>query len=519
MATTSTEQGAHRVYGELDVRVTTPDGGSAIDDTNDAVRVNVVAGGGGDGSILDGVSSSIKASVLDYSNSNPLAVRLTDTSGDYVSAGAGTEYTEDAAAAADPVGNALIMVRDDALSGQTTTDGDNVAARGTDKGELYVKHVDAIPVTDNSGALTVDNAGTFATQVNGDALTALQLIDDIVATDDTTTHATGTTKGAVIMAAATPTDGSVGANDLGALAMSTDRRLHVDAQIVWQDAAVTVDGSGVTQPVSGTVTANLSATDNAVLDQIDANTDFGVVVGGGVEATALRVTVASDSTGVLSVDDNGGALTVDATNLDIRDLTSVSDTVGVLQATASNLNAQVVGSVAHSAADSGNPIKVGMKAVAYGANPTAVDAAERTDWYANRHGVPFVIGGHTNIITRSVLITDANGAQTDASLVGTIAAGTKVGVTQITALVDNACTGDVAIRVGFGTANVPTQSSTGVDGMLFDHPGIAPGSGAVRGDGSAVIGIGADGAELRMTSEDPAGGNLTVTFSYFTIES
>ena len=35
------------------------------------------------------------------------------------------------------------------------------------------------------------------------------------------------------------------------------------------------------------------------------------VTGGGVEATAVRVTVASDSTGVLSVDDNGGSLTVD----------------------------------------------------------------------------------------------------------------------------------------------------------------------------------------------------------------
>lgn len=36
-------------------------------------------------------------------------------------------------------------------------------------------------------------------------------------------------------------------------------------------------------------------------------------VGGGVEAGTLRVTLASDSTGVLSVDDNGGTLTVDGT--------------------------------------------------------------------------------------------------------------------------------------------------------------------------------------------------------------
>lgn len=63
--------------------------------------------------------------------------------------------------------------------------------------------------------------------------------------------------------------------------------------------------------VSGTVTANLSATDNAVLDQIDSNTDFGAVTGGGTETGALRVTLANDSTGLVSVDDGGGSITVD----------------------------------------------------------------------------------------------------------------------------------------------------------------------------------------------------------------
>lgn len=50
-----------------------------------------------------------------------------------------------------------------------------------------------------------------------------------------------------------------------------------------------------------------------LLTTIDADTGTLAVVGGGVEATALRVTLASDSTGVVSVDDNGGALTVDGT--------------------------------------------------------------------------------------------------------------------------------------------------------------------------------------------------------------
>lgn len=146
------------------------------DDSNDALRVNVVAGGAGDGAVLDGVTSSIKATVLDYTNSNPLAVRLTDTNGDYAAAGAGTQYTEDAAAAADPVGNALILVRTDTPSARTSANGDNVVACGTNKGELLVKHTDSVPVTDNGGSLTVDGtvtvnlaAGTNTNEVVGDA--------------------------------------------------------------------------------------------------------------------------------------------------------------------------------------------------------------------------------------------------------------------------------------------------------------------------------------------------------------
>lgn len=59
-------------------------------------------------------------------------------------------------------------------------------------------------------------------------------------------------------------------------------------------------------------------------------------VGGGVESGTLRVTIASDSTGVLSVDDNGGALTVDgtvelgATTLAALETVSVTDGGGSL---------------------------------------------------------------------------------------------------------------------------------------------------------------------------------------------
>jgi hypothetical protein len=109
----------------------------------------------------------------------------------------------------------------------------------------------AIPITDNSGSITVDGTvaisgsvavtGTFwqATQpVSGtitetnsaSALTALQLIDDAIYTDDTSTHATGTSKGMGIMCVATPTDTAVSANDIGMVAMTLNRGLHVSVQ-------------------------------------------------------------------------------------------------------------------------------------------------------------------------------------------------------------------------------------------------------------------------------------------------
>lgn len=294
-------------------------------DASGNLRVNVAAGGAGDGAILDGVSSSIKATVLDYTNSNPLAVRLTDTNGDYVGAGAGTQYTEDAAAAADPIGTQIISRRRDTLSAtEVSLDGDVIAVNATNKGELYVKHVDAIPVTDNSGSLTVDNAalsvtgggveasalrvtlandstGVLSVDDNGGSLTvdaaslplptgaatlaeqqtqttALQLIDDTVATDG----AAAPTKGLMLAG----TDGT-------------------NAQTVKVDTAGELQVDVLTLPALVAGTANIGDVDVLTVPAPLSTT------GGGTEATALRVTVASDSTGVLSVDDNAGSLTVD----------------------------------------------------------------------------------------------------------------------------------------------------------------------------------------------------------------
>lgn len=157
------------------------------------------------------------------------------------------------------------------------------------------------------------------------------------------------------------TDYTVSTDDAGAsghvqrvkLAYSADgSATHVQADA---DGVLVNLGANNDVTVTGTVTANLSATDNAVLDNIDANTDSLAVVGGGVQATALRVTLASDSTGVLSVDDNGATLSVDdgGSSLTVDGTVAVSGTVTVdselpaaaaLADNASNPTAPAVGS-------------------------------------------------------------------------------------------------------------------------------------------------------------------------------
>lgn len=122
---------------------------------------------------------------------------------------------EDDAAASGDVGVAVLTVRQDAPAGTTSADGDYQSLKTDSVGRLWVNAsgaavpvtdnggtlsiddgagsitVDgtvavsgAVAVTDNAGSLTVDNGGTFVVQENGAALTSLQLIDNLVLSED-----------------------------------------------------------------------------------------------------------------------------------------------------------------------------------------------------------------------------------------------------------------------------------------------------------------------------------------------
>ena len=199
----------------------------------------------------------------------------------------------DSASTSEDVGVAMLAVRDDELSTLVPIEGDYVNLRVNDSGALWV---------------------------SGTVIAELSAVDNAVL-DSIVTNTTG---------------------------------LATEATLATLDGKVTACDTGAVVVSSGTITAELSAVDNAVLDSIatsvtsiDTKTNS-LVFGGGLEASAQRVTIASDSTGILTID---GTVTAELSAVDNAVLDSiVTNTTEVTLAaldgkvTACNTGAVVVSS-------------------------------------------------------------------------------------------------------------------------------------------------------------------------------
>ncbi len=200
------------------------------------------------------------------------------------------------------------------------------------------------------------------------------------------------------------------------------------------------------------------------------------------------------------------------------------------------LNVQGVG--ADNAALAGNPLRIGVsdatnlqtwrqvsgavgttgtgvaavgetrKTVVLGAAPTAQTAGNFSGLLSLRDGLGVQINGHPNLQTFAANYTTA---QTNTAVLAG-AGGQKYVLTAFMVTVANATTVDVSCRLGFG-ATVPAYGNTQI---LGSHPGIAAGSGFAKGDGSGIIGIGADSDPVSFTCSVPTSGSLDLNLSYFT---
>lgn len=290
---------------------------------------------------------------------------------------------------------------------------DAVFGVATDKGILLLgaNTSDTIGVGDK-GAIAIDTARRILTSAiigqvgvaggEGTISSATQRVT--IATDDD-----GVAHLATIAGDTTSVDGKITACDTGAVVVATSAlpagaataaAQLADGHNVTVDnaagaAAVNVQDGGNSITVDGTVTANLSATDNAVLDQIELNTSYGDSVGGGTEAAALRVTIANNSTGVLTVD---GTVTANAGS------GTLSVDLGA------NNDVTATGSVANDAADSGNPVKIGAHATNSVEGETQVANSDRVDLKADLNGVMLTRNGTTleELISGSQSNTDGS---------------------------------------------------------------------------------------------------------------
>lgn len=206
-----------------------------------------------------------------------------------------------------------------ALRVTVATDSTGVLSVDDNGGSLTVDGTVAVSGTVTVGSHAVTNAGTFAVQESGAALTALQLLDDSVVADNAA-FTDGTTKltmsgfiyDEVAGTALTENDAAAARVNLNRaqVGIIEDGATRGRWATVSAANALKVDGSAVTQPVSGTVALSAGAANIGDVDVLTVPAPLSTT-GGGTEATALRVTLANDSTGLVSVDDNGGSLTVD----------------------------------------------------------------------------------------------------------------------------------------------------------------------------------------------------------------
>lgn len=299
---------------------------------------------------------------------------LVDTNGDQIASfGGGTQYTEGSTDATitgtalmwEDAGNTLVPVSSAKPLPVDATVNASIDTTGlaTDTNQTtIIGHVDGIETL-------IGTTNTTLSTIDADTSNISTKIDTIAGAVATEGSALGS---GVLLQGDDGTDrtnvlvDTTGHLQVDVLSMPAGGSGLTDAELRATPVVVDLGANNDVTVTSGTITANLSATDNAVLDQlelnqdaqtallttidgdtgnlptIETNTDFGTVVGGGTETGALRVTIANNSTGVVSIDDNGGAITVDGTvAVTNADITSIKTAVEILDNAISGSEMQV----------------------------------------------------------------------------------------------------------------------------------------------------------------------------------
>jgi hypothetical protein len=348
---------------------------------------------------------------------------IEDGSGGQVTSFSGpTQYTEDAAAASDPVGSMMMAVRRDTLStSEVSADGDNIALKATNKGALHVNMA--------SGGITAGTAGTASTDV-----VSVQGI------------ASGTAL-AVSIASGSVASGAVAS---GAVASGAFASGSIASGAVASGAIA-----------SGAIAAGAIA---AGATSIAANEDDASADGDrGVKILARRTASPANTSGT---DLDYEMLQVSAGRL------WASATIDAALPAGSAIIGSVTGSVAHDGVDSGNPLKIGGRARS--SEIAAVSNDDRADIVTDLVGKQIVLpyANPENFVSGA--ITSAMTGTTTTSLLAAPASGLRNYITQITVSNSHATVGtDVIIQDGSGGTTlyvIPAAAVYGGAVLTFPTP-------------------------------------------------
>ena len=184
-----------------------------------------------------------------------------------------TEYSEDAATPSTISGIGVMMERDDALSSLTPAEGDWVALRSSAEGALWTQEFNSDAILADTASMDT-NLGTVAGAVSSgqmqvDVVASIPAGDNNIGNVDIVTLPASTNTIEIVGDAAE--NAAVAGNPvlIGGRYDSSARTLgdgDVGAIALDADGAVHIADGGNALTIDGTVTANLSATDNAVLD-------------------------------------------------------------------------------------------------------------------------------------------------------------------------------------------------------------------------------------------------------------
>lgn len=277
---------------------------TSIDADHQALDVNVAGGTLGnvtisnaDGAINDGANNTIKATVLDLTNSNPITTAIVDSSGNQITSfGGGTQYDQGTASTTTDTMTMAGCVRVDTPAvAAGVIDGDRARCMVDSIGRLWV-HVGSIDggtitsitnpvtVTDGSGAFNVviDSGAVAATQSGTWNIGTVTSITNPVAVTGTFWQATQPVSGTVTANAGTGTffDGIIkdGTGDTTQANVSSGS-LHVACQSGCsggtQYAEDTVHSSGDQMTMAGVVRSDaagaLAADGDRTVLQVDGN--------------------------------------------------------------------------------------------------------------------------------------------------------------------------------------------------------------------------------------------------------